>query len=121
MQFFPRRVLESSSTLYISQLTDLESSVLPSLEKDHSEKSQTLSKLQTTSSKARTEQARVQSELDSVRRLVPRAGKVAHLKAALKELDRRISNKAGSIGGGGGAMRSQVIVNRDLKDANRAA
>ncbi len=66
------------------------------------------------------EQARLQSELESVRRLVPRVGKVAHLKAGLKELDRRISSKAGSIGGGG-AMRSQVMVNRDLKEANRAA
>ena len=102
------------------QLTNLRSSVLPSLEKNLSEKSKTLDKFRTTSSKAKAEQTRLQSELQSVRELQPRVGKATHLRGALKELDRRISSEASRIGVGG-STRSQVMVNRDLQEANRAA
>ncbi len=46
-------------------------------------------------------------------------GKATHLRGALKELDRRISSESSRIGGG--STRSQVMVNRDLQEANRAA
>ena len=103
-----------------TQLSSMQSSILPSLEKTLSEKSQALTSLQTSSSKARGEQTRLQSELDTLRALQPRVGKVSHLKSSLLELDRRISSESSCIGVGG-TMRSQKIVNRDLQEAQRSA
>ena len=98
----------------------LRSSTIPDLEKDLSEKTKAISKAQSNASRAKTEQIKLQTELEQIRSLQPRVGKVSHLREALRVLDQKISSEESKIGGMGSSSRSQLVVNRELQESQRS-